>query len=338
MHVSAEMPLRPNAPDSLGALVPGPVARIAGNPQPNLAVAGHRFVVKDVIDVAGFVTGAGNPDWARTHAPATVHAAVVQLLLDAGCSLVGKAQCAELACSLSARNVHYGTPRNRAAPAREPGGSSSRPAAAVAGELCDLGLATDTLGSIHIPASYCWLYGFRPTHGAISTTGVMPLAQSFDTVGLLARDATLLRTAALLLLSSGEDRCPARLHIATDAFAALDGPCQQALAPTLDRMRNCLSSVDSVVAAPASMRLDDCMAAFRDLEAAEVWANYGAWITATQPRFGPDVAERLGICRPGARVAPGRWKRGPGPAARPPGSAPGQHHRARFAGCRRPSA
>jgi hypothetical protein len=84
MPVSAEMPLRPNAPDSLGALVPGPVARIAGNPQPNLALAGRRFVAKDVIDVAGFVTGAGNSDWARTHAPTTVHAAVVQLLLDAG--------------------------------------------------------------------------------------------------------------------------------------------------------------------------------------------------------------------------------------------------------------
>jgi hypothetical protein len=82
MHVSAEMPPRPNAQDSLGALVPGSVARIAGNPQPNLPLAGRRFVVKDVIDVAGFVTGAGNPDWARTHAPATVHAAVVQLLLD----------------------------------------------------------------------------------------------------------------------------------------------------------------------------------------------------------------------------------------------------------------
>jgi Amidase len=84
MHVSAEMPPRPDAPDSLGALVPGPVARIAGNPQPDLPLAGRRFVVKDVIDVAGFVTGAGNPDWARTHAPATVHATVVQLLLDAG--------------------------------------------------------------------------------------------------------------------------------------------------------------------------------------------------------------------------------------------------------------
>jgi amidase len=183
--------------------------------------------------VAGFVTGAGNPDWAQTHAPATAHAIAVQQLLDAGCTLVGKAQCAELAYNLSGRNVHYGTPHNSAAPAREPGGSSSGPAAAAAGGLCDLGLNTDTLGSIRIPASYCELYGFRPTHSAIPTTGVMPLAPSFDTVGLLARDAALLRTAALLLLGGGEDRRPARLHVATDAFAVLDGPCPQALIRTL---------------------------------------------------------------------------------------------------------
>jgi amidase len=154
MHVSAEMPPRPNAPDSLGALVPGPVTRIAGNPQPDLPLAGRRFVVKDVIDVAGFVTGAGNPDWARTHAPATVHAAVAQLLLDAGCSLVGKAQCAELAYSLSARNVHYGTPRKRAAPAREPGGSSSGPAAAVAGGRTIIVPRLPRWAPRHLPASW----------------------------------------------------------------------------------------------------------------------------------------------------------------------------------------
>jgi amidase len=91
MSVSAEMPPHPDAPDPLGALVPGPVARIAGDPRPGLPLAGRRFVVKDVIDVAGFVTGAGNPDWAQTHAPATAHAIAVQQLLDAGCTLVGKA-------------------------------------------------------------------------------------------------------------------------------------------------------------------------------------------------------------------------------------------------------
>lgn len=108
-------------------------------------------------------------------------------LLAAGASLAGKGQCAELAFSLSGDNVHFGMPRNPAAPDRDPGGSTSGPASAVAGGLCDLGLGTDTLGSTRVPASYCGLYAFRPTHGAIPTEGVLPLAQQFDTVGLLAR-------------------------------------------------------------------------------------------------------------------------------------------------------
>jgi amidase len=197
--------------------------------------------------------------------------------------------------------AQFGGPSVRA------GWLEQRAANAVAGGLCDLGLGTDTLGSIRIPASYCGLYGFRPTHGAIPTTGVMPLAPSFDTVGLLARDAALLRTAALLLLGGGEDRRPARLHVATDAFAVLEGPCRQALVRTLDRVRDYLSSADAVAVAPPGVRLADCMPAFRDLEAAEMWANYGAWITATQPRFGPDVAERLAYA---AQVPPSRLAAG----------------------------
>ena len=66
------------------------------------------------------------------------------------------------------------------------------------------GLGTDTLGSIRVPASYCGLYGFRPTHGRVSVDGVMPLAQTFDTVGVLASDPGPLRSAAEILL--GDER------------------------------------------------------------------------------------------------------------------------------------
>lgn len=71
----------------------------------------------------------------------------------------------ELAYSLNGENVHYGTPRNPAAPLRIPGGSSSGSAAAVAGGTADIGLGSDTAGSVRIPASYCGLFGYRPSHG-----------------------------------------------------------------------------------------------------------------------------------------------------------------------------
>src|SRR3954466_10867630 len=128
----------------------------------------------------------------------------------AGASLIPKGQCAELAFSLSGANVHFGMPQNSAAPDRDPGGSTSGPASAVAGDLCELGLGTDTLGSVRVPASYCGLFGFRPTHGRIPVEGVMPLAQSFDTVGVLAREPELLERAARLLLNDARQAAPPR--------------------------------------------------------------------------------------------------------------------------------
>jgi amidase len=164
-------------------------------------LAGLTFAAKDLFDVAGYVACAGNPDWLRTHAPAGKTAPVVQTLLEAGATLMGKTVTDELAFSMSGENIHYGTPINPAAPARIPGGSSSGSASATASKLVDFALGTDTSGSIRVPASYCGLFSLRPTHGRISCQGVIPLAPSFDTVGWVARDATLLQRIGEVLLA-----------------------------------------------------------------------------------------------------------------------------------------
>jgi amidase len=111
----------------------------------------------------GEVTGAGNPDWARTHGPAARSVSVVDALLAAGATLVGRTHTDELSRGITGRNAHYGTPVNPAAPAALPGGSSSGSAAAVAGGRTDFGLGTDTGGSVLIPACLCGLWGLRPT-------------------------------------------------------------------------------------------------------------------------------------------------------------------------------
>jgi amidase len=87
-------------------------------------------------------------------------------------------------CSINGENKHYGTPVNPAAPSRIPGGSSSGSAVAVAADLVDFSLGTDTGGSVRIPAAYCGILGFRPSHGVVPVVGVIPMAQSFDTVGI----------------------------------------------------------------------------------------------------------------------------------------------------------
>jgi amidase len=281
--------------DPLGALVPGwePAGDAESTAGP---LAGLSLVVKDVIDVAGAVTGGGNPDWAAAHEPAPESAPAVRALLDAGASLAGKGQCAELAFSLSGANVHYGMPRNPAAPECDPGGSTSGPASAVAGGISDLGLGTDTLGSIRVPASYCGIYGFRPTHGRVPTRGVMPLAQSFDTVGLQASEPERLVRAAETLLDDTVARAtapsrlllsPVLLHSAEPEVAEATRVAAHDLARGLGAT---LSDTGLLDDAPSPA---EGMEAFNVLQGAQVWRNYGEWIESSSPSLGPDIAARL---------------------------------------------
>ena len=139
-----------------GAFVPGP--RLTLKPLASGRLSGLSFAVKDLIDVAGSITGGGNPDWLRTHGPAARSAPAVEKLLAAGATLNGKTITDELAFSLEGVNAHYGTPLNPACPDRIPGGSSSGSASAVAAGLVDFALGTDTGGSVRVPASFCGLF------------------------------------------------------------------------------------------------------------------------------------------------------------------------------------
>ncbi|MGH6795992.1 MAG: amidase family protein, partial [Methylocella sp.] len=107
------------------------------------ALSGTTFVVKENIDVAGYVSRNGNPAWAASHSPATLDAPALDQLLAAGGRLVGKTHMDEMAYSLFGANYHYGTPVNPAAKDRHPGGSSSGSAVAVAAGLADFALGTD---------------------------------------------------------------------------------------------------------------------------------------------------------------------------------------------------
>ncbi|MDQ0503349.1 amidase [Xanthobacter agilis] len=280
----------PAGEDRVGAFLPGPRVEVAGATEGPLA--GLTFAVKDVLDVAGVVTGNGHPAWARTHAPAAAHAAAVQRALDAGARLVGKTISDELAYSLTGENVHYGTPLNSAAPERVPGGSSSGSAAAVAAGLVDFALGSDCGGSVRVPASYCGLLGLRPTHGRVPAAGIAPFAPSFDCVGWFARDPAVFAAVGRVLL--GEDgpvALPRRLLVATDAFALLSDDVRAALAPALARVERAVAPAEGVVLAPEGLAA--WSAAFRALQAAEIWQSVGPWVEAVRPEFGPGVAERF---------------------------------------------
>ncbi len=253
-------------------------------------LVGLTFAAKDLLDVVGHVTGGGNPDWLATHSPAEETAWTVQALVDAGASMVGKTHCDEISRGVFGENRHYGTPINVRAPDRVPGGSSSGSAAAVAGGLVDFALGTDTAGSVRIPASFCGLYGIRPTHGGVSMNGVLPQAPSYDTVGWFARDAEMFaRVGEVLLQGEIAPTRPKRMVIAEDAFAFADADVAAALRPIAQGLAELVGEHDSRPICPTD--LADWRGYQAVLQRREAWRTFADWIDQVNPRFGFDVAE-----------------------------------------------
>jgi amidase len=279
--------------DNVGAFVPGP--RLERAPLGSGRLSGLSFAVKDLFDVAGALTTYGNPDWASTHPPAVATAPVVTALMQAGARLVGKTKTQELAYGLTGENVWQGTPVNPRSPDRFPGGSSCGSAAAVAAGLADFALGSDTGGSVRIPASYCGLFGIRPSHGALSLAGACPLAPSFDTVGWLTRTASLLAGVGQVLLPGGQQGVEGPLIRVEEAWVNAQPDVAEALRPALDRLEQLRGRSVSIRIAPEG--IDSFFDHFRTVQAEEAWASLGGWVEATKPRLGPGVQERFAAAK-----------------------------------------
>lgn len=275
--------------DSVNAFIPGPRTEIPGAPDGPLS--GLTFAVKDLYDVAGVVTSYGNPDWARTHPPATGTAICVRALLDAGADMKGKTKTVELAYGLTGENVWHGTPTNPNAPDRFPGGSSCGSAAAVAARLVDFAMGSDTGGSVRIPASYCGTYGIRPSWGAVSLTGACPLGPDYDTAGWFAARASVLRRVGDVLLPPGGDAPLGPLLRVQEAWENAEPATAVALKPGLDAAITLLGGQVPIHLVPEG--LDALYEHFRCAMAEEAWTALGPWIEATDPQFGPGVKERF---------------------------------------------
>ncbi|KAG6498451.1 hypothetical protein ZIOFF_046365 [Zingiber officinale] len=232
------------------------------SPQPPPPAARHRlsdlkFAVSDNFEIEGFVAaGYGNPDWKRTHEPGSQTAVVVSWLLKNGATCVGRTVLDEFAfglmggvnaghysrasnfnffgisdvtLSVTGENLHYGTPYNPELPSLVPGGSCSGSAVAVAAELVDFALGTDTIGGVRIPSAFCGVFGFRPSHGILSMLGILANSQTLDTIGWFARDPSILHCVGHILLQAsplGLKRTR-RFILADDCFQLLRVPKQR---------------------------------------------------------------------------------------------------------------
>jgi amidase len=337
-----------------GARVRDPVGAFCAHDDVTIAgaargpLAGLAFAVKDAIAVRGATACFGNPTWLATHEPAARSAPVVSALCDAGATLAGLTLTDELALSLTGENAHYGTPINVRCPDRVPGGSSSGSAAAVAAGLVDFALGTDTGGSVRVPASHCGLYGFRPSHGAVSTEGVWPLAPRFDTVGWLARDARTLARVGDALLPPAPARArppvppaasPPRLLLAEEVAAIVDASAFRALERVAAALAGRLGRpLAPVTVGDAAAPIESWLATYLALQNVEAADAHRAWIERARPAFGTLIGGRFAraLCvtaaaaaaaapraraleqRLGALLAGGSWLVWPSAAGAPP--------------------
>ncbi|KAJ0077927.1 hypothetical protein Patl1_36983 [Pistacia atlantica] len=203
-------------------------------------------------------------------------------------------------------------------PSHIPGGSSSGSAVSVAAELVDFALGTDTIGCVIIPASFCGILGYRPSHGAVSMIGVLPNSQTLDTVGWFARTPSILHRVGhvLLQLNAVEPRRARRLIFADDVFQLSKVPKLKTLhviSKAIERLSgykppNHLNFGQYIASRVPSLKgfhekstnlenRTSILKAFSSfmisLQRYEFKTNHEEWIKSVKPRFGPGVSDRV---------------------------------------------
>ncbi len=255
-------------------------------------LAGLAFMVKDLFAVEGRKVGAGNPDFYDHAALALETAPVIEKLRANGASLTGITICDEFFYSVLGTNAHYGQPVNPRARRYVTGGSSCGSAAATASAMCDFALGSDTGGSVRVPASFSGLYGLRPTHGRIDTTGMTPMAPSLDTAGLLARDPVLFAKAGTVLLDDARVEAPVeRLILAKDILAHCDPRIADIFARALDRAEEAIPNPEPREIAGGE--IEDWRKAFVVLQGFEIQSTLLPFVQSHNAALGPGIKERF---------------------------------------------
>ncbi len=269
---------------------------------------GIPVALKDLVDIAGVPTTAASALF-ETNVPVR-DAALVSRLREAGAILLGKLNLHEFAYGGSGMISRYGPARNPWATDRITGGSSSGSAAAVAGRLCYAAVGTDTAGSIRVPAACCGIVGFKPTYGAVSTRGVVPLSWSYDHAGPMARSV---EDAALLLEAiAGFDpqdlnsRMLAPVHYANELGGNTRGLrigiARSFYFDDLDReVASCVEEALAVLRGMTAAMVDVQFPADidRTVQSCESWAYHAEWATRHPELYQPETLRRL---RHGAEV------------------------------------
>ena len=260
--------------------------------------------IKDIVDVAGLPTAAGFAPWndriADTDAP------LVAKLRDAGAVIVGKTVTTQFAC--------FDPPptRNPWNAERTPGGSSSGSAAATAVGMCLAAIGSQTGGSITRPASYCAIYGCKPTIGKIPTVGVVPVSHTLDHPGPMARSVADLRIMMEVLTGvAGRKRCqePFGRQKVPDTFfvgrlrGLFHDRAEPAMQTAFDAALAALAAAGvEVIDVPLPAGFDDVLTHHRVVMVVEMAEAHRQWYAESSDHYLPGVASliREGMDTPAA--------------------------------------
>ena len=286
---------------------------------------------KDMYYDAGKVVTCGS--LIRRDFVATTTSTALRRLRDAGSIRLGSLQMAEFAYGPTGHNAHFGAVRNPFAPDHITGGSSSGSGAAVAARLTFAALGSDTGGSVRMPAHFCGVTGLKTTYGRISRAGAMPLSQSLDTVGPLARSAVDCALLLALMAGADPDDPTASMTPVADYLAATTAPIKGLrigvptsfyvddldadVATVLDRTIAVLRGEGADVVKVELPDQRQLSAACQLVLAVEAAAFHKRWLIERPQDYGPQVLMRLqnGLAIPGVTYLEAlRW-RGPALAA-----------------------
>jgi len=286
---------------------------------------------KDMYYDAGKVVTCGS--LIRRDFVATTTSTALRRLRDAGSIRLGSLQMAEFAYGPTGHNAHYGAVRNPFAPDHITGGSSSGSGAAVAARLTFAALGSDTGGSVRMPAHFCGVTGLKTTYGRISRAGAMPLSQSLDTVGPLARSAADCALLLALMAGADPDDPTASMTPVADYLAATTAPIKglRIGVPTSFYVDDLDADVATVLnhtiavlrregADIVKVELPDqrqLSAACQLVLAVEAAAFHKRWLIERPQDYGPQVLMRLqnGLAIPGVTYLEAMRWRGPALAA-----------------------
>ena len=290
LHARVRSRLVPAQQRAVIAQLPGErelVARFAAAPE-KAPLARVPYFAKDLFDVGGVPTFAGSTFLPEVRPTPAKDGAMVHAMKLAGAVLAGKTHMHEFAYGITGENPHYGDCERPHFPGRTTGGSSSGSAAAVAAGIVPLALASDTGGSVRVPAAFCGLYGYRATPRDAWISDAVPLAPSYDTAGWFTANGADMQTAIGALVGLGKVEREPR-----GSYLEMPGLDPDVTIACRTAARKLATPADAATRDALMSSFAAAVDTYNTVVVVEAWEYHRGWAERFRERYSAGVWQRL---------------------------------------------